>query len=142
MTAGLTTQIGVFHKSVSVFIPLWGRIPSQRCPVRRDRPVSIFIVAREPVPRAHSITRAMARDTRSDARVASEGPSPTMKEGRFSTVARGPVPRDHWDTRTILPICSSGAPAPETGQEQGILTYRRGGGWCLNAGEGQALALR
>ena len=35
----------------------------------------------------------MARGTRSDARVASEGPSPTVKVP-FFFVARGPVPRD------------------------------------------------
>ena len=44
----------------------------------------------------------------------------------------------------FAPICSSGAPAPETGQDQAILTYRRREEriWCMNDGEGQALALR
>ena len=37
-----------------------------------------FIVARGPVPRDHWGDRSMARETRSDARVASEGPSPTV----------------------------------------------------------------
>ena len=38
----------------------------------------------------------MARGTRSQARVAGEGPSPTMKGDDFLgvTVARGPVPRE------------------------------------------------
>ena len=39
----------------------------------------MFIVARLPVPRERWIARTMARETRSDARVASEGPRPTMK---------------------------------------------------------------
>ena len=40
-----------------------------------------FIVARGPVPRARWRARPMARETRSQARVACEGPSPTMKGG-------------------------------------------------------------
>ena len=44
-------------------------------------------------------TRAMARETRSDARVASEGPRPTVREWRFFFVARGPVPRERWIAR-------------------------------------------
>ena len=40
---------------------------------------SFFIVARGPVPRERWITRALARETRSHARVACEGPRPTMK---------------------------------------------------------------
>ena len=42
---------------------------------------TFFTVAREPVPRERWIARArtMARGTRSHARVACEGPSPTMK---------------------------------------------------------------
>ena len=49
----------------------------------RDRPSPygeegvFFIVARGPVPR----DRSMARETLSDARMASEGPRPTMKGG-------------------------------------------------------------
>ena len=40
-------------------------------------------LARGPVPRERSVTRGMARGTRSDARVASEGPRPTVKGRRF-----------------------------------------------------------
>ena len=36
----------------------------------------------------------MARETRSDARMACEGPRPTMKGDGPDTVARGPVPRE------------------------------------------------
>ena len=39
-------------------------------------------------------TRGVARETRSDARVASEGPRPTVRGVAFFFVARGPVPRD------------------------------------------------
>ena len=60
----------------------------------RDRPspygegMAFFTVARGPVPRDRWIARArtMARETRSHARVACEGPSPTMKGRRFFTV--------------------------------------------------------
>ena len=38
-------------------------------------------VARGPVPRDRWIARGVARETRSDARVASEGPRATVKEG-------------------------------------------------------------
>ena len=38
-----------------------------------------FSVARGPVPRDATIDPGMARETRSHARVASEGPSPTVK---------------------------------------------------------------
>ena len=48
-------------------------------------------VARGPVPRERSVDRSLARETRSPARVASEGPRPTGRGGVFSTVARGPV---------------------------------------------------
>ena len=41
-----------------------------------------------------SVARTMARGTRSHARVACEGPSPTVKAGFSPPVARGPVPRD------------------------------------------------
>ena len=41
----------------------------------------------------------MARGTRSQARVACEGPRPTVKGGFSLSVARGPVPRDHWIAR-------------------------------------------
>ncbi len=40
--------------------------------------------------------RCMARETRSDARMASEGPSPTVKGTVLIPVARGPVPRERW----------------------------------------------
>ena len=40
-----------------------------------------LIVVRGPVPRDRWIARMLARETLSDARVASEGPSPTMKGG-------------------------------------------------------------
>ena len=42
---------------------------------------TFFTVARGPVPRERWMTRTMARETRSQARVACEGPSPTMKGG-------------------------------------------------------------
>ena len=45
-----------------------------------DLRIVFFIVARGPVPRERWSARAMARGTLSDARVASEGPRPTMKE--------------------------------------------------------------
>ena len=48
-----------------------------------------FIVARGPVPR----DRGMARGTRSHARVACEGPSPTMKGGVFYRSAGACPPR-------------------------------------------------
>ena len=72
----------------------------------RDRPSpygegAFFIVARGPVPRDCWMTRAIARETRSPARVACEGPSPTVKGWRFFIVVRGPVPRDRWMTRAI-----------------------------------------
>ena len=67
----------------------------------RDRPSpygagAFFIVARGPVPRERWIprARAMARGTRSDARVASEGPRPTVRGVAFFIVVLGPVPRD------------------------------------------------
>ena len=73
-------------------------------------------VARGPVPRDRWRARAMAsgfprdhslaRGTLSHARVACEGPSPTMRVTFFTvtvpaTVARGPVPRDRWSVRTL-----------------------------------------
>ena len=54
----------------------------------------IFTVARGPVPRDRQGARTMARETRSHARVACEGPSPTGRGGVFFIVARGPVPRE------------------------------------------------
>ena len=50
-------------------------------------------VARGPVPRDRLVDRSMARETRSHARVACEGPSPTVKGAVVFTVARGSVPR-------------------------------------------------
>ena len=54
-------------------------------------------------------TLGMARETRSHARVASEGPSPTVNGEDFLgvTVARGPVPRD-------LSTATENARSPET----------------------------
>ena len=61
----------------------------------------------------------MARETRSDARVASEGPRPTMT-CRFFPVAREPVPRERWiaractmarETRSDARVASEG-PSP------------------------------
>ena len=60
----------------------------------RDRPSPygnpgrFFTVARGPVPR----DRSMARGTRSDARVASEGSRPTVKGEAFFHRSAGPVP--------------------------------------------------
>ena len=61
--------------------------PRERWIVRtlaRDRPSpygegAFFPVARGPVPRERWIARMLARETRSPARVACEGPSPTVK---------------------------------------------------------------
>ena len=58
----------------------------------------------------------MARETRSDARVASEGPRPTVKGGFSPPVARGPVPRDRWIARTM----ARDRPSP----------YDEGGAFC------------
>ena len=74
--------------------------------IARDRPSpygegAFFIVVRGPVPRDCWMTRAMARETRSHARLASEGPSPTVKGWRFFIVVRGPVPRERWIARTM-----------------------------------------
>ena len=55
----------------------------------------------------------MARETRSHARGASEGPSPTVKKSALS-VARGPVPRDRCmarGTRSDARVASEG-PSP------------------------------
>ena len=59
-------------------------------------------VARGPVPRDHWDARGMARDTRSDARVASEGPRPTMKGGLSAAAAPGGVPPNCIETRRSL----------------------------------------
>ena len=72
----------------------------------RDRPSpygeggAFFIVARGPVPRDRWDARGMARGTRSHARVACEGPRPTVRGGVFF-VARGPVPRERWIARPL-----------------------------------------
>ena len=54
-------------------------------------------------------TLGITRGTRSPARVASEGPRPTVNgdDCLFVTVARGPVPRD-------LSPCAENARGPET----------------------------
>ena len=105
----------VFHNSVSVFIPPWkgGRIPESIGPttVARARQIpngsgSFGKYARtsdDPYLQGGCglLTKRMARETRSDARVASEGPRPTVKGGFSPPVARGPVPRDRWIARTI-----------------------------------------
>ena len=51
-----------------------------------------FIVGRGPVPRHHPRNPTLAGETRSDARVASEGPALREKTSRF-TVGRGTGPR-------------------------------------------------
>ena len=97
----------VFHNSVSVFIPPWkgGRIPESIGPttVARARQIPNGSGSGEPYLQGGCglLTKRMARETRSDARVASEGPRPTVKGGFSPPVARGPVPRDRWIARTI-----------------------------------------
>ena len=82
----------------------------------RDRPspygeVPFSTVARGPVPRERWIARAMARETRSHARVACEGPSPTMKGGFL-------LPYCIETRRSLLRLSrASMEPEPETAPE-------------------------
>ena len=71
----------------------------------RDQEVSptgcrLSIVGRGPVPRRAPVYRTIAGETRSDARMASEGPRATKKNAP-PTVGRGPVPRHAPVYRTI-----------------------------------------
>ena len=68
-----------------------------------------FTVGRGPVPRHRSHNPTLAGETRSDARVTSEGPRTTGKNAPPLTVGRGPVPRHRSRARP----CSSGSPDPE-----------------------------
>ena len=64
-------------------------------------------VSRPPVPRHVSRNPTIAGETRSDARVASEGPRATVKKRFLLTVGRGPVPRHALSGRRdiLVPIC-------------------------------------
>ena len=112
----------------TVFFRIAGACPP-RYEVGRSWPVS-----RGPVPRERWIARGMARGTRSPARVASEGPSPTVISTVFFIVARGPVPRDRWSTRTM----ARDRPSP---YDERDVFFPRGSDRPRH-GEGQALALR
>ena len=80
-----------------------------------------FIVARGPVPRDRWMARTLARGTRSHARVACEGPSPTVRGWRFFIVAWGPVPRDRWIARGM----ARDRPSP---YGAGVAFFRRSAG--------------
>ena len=58
-------------------------------------------VGRGPVPRHAWGDRMFARETRSPARVACEGPRAPKSERLRTTVGRGPVPRHAWGHRTF-----------------------------------------
>ena len=89
--------------------------PSRAPTIAGDRPPRYgcggrlpFTVGRGPVPRHASVYRTLAGETRSDARLASEGPRATGKITVFETdkkrpliVGRGPVPRHAAVYRTI-----------------------------------------
>ena len=86
----------VFHKSVSVFILPWkgGRIPGiGPISVVRDRPIPNGSRSGDLDLQGGGLpAKRMARETRSHARVACEGPSPTMKGKRYFYRSAGACP--------------------------------------------------
>ena len=75
----------------------------------RKREAFFFIVARGPVPR----DRCMARETLSHARVASEGPRPTMKGTVFYRSAGACPPRSmHGEGNPLAGACGIRGPSP------------------------------
>ena len=103
----------MFHKTASCPSPSLahsnvrgGLSPALR--YARPPPVT---VGRGPVPRHASVYRTVAGETRSDARVASEGPRATVKKTPPLHVGRGPVPRHAaiaGETRSDARVASEG----------------------------------
>ena len=84
---------GIRRSRTTVPVPHRAAIAGDRPPRYGLQGRLRFTVGRGPVPRHASVREGLAGETRSDARMASEGPRATVSRAAPFSVGRGPVPR-------------------------------------------------